>query len=83
MSKTIVHADDSASVRRWVAEQLADRNFRVVSVPDGEAALPLLQRQCVRRGQLTGAVQSWYQDLLEDRLNALRSFTGRRASSDG
>jgi len=52
-------------------------------VPDGEAALPLLQRQCVRRGQLTGAVQSWYQDLLEDRLNALRSFTGRRASSDG
>ena len=32
------------------------------------AVLPLLQRQCVRRGQLTGAVQSWYQDLLEDRL---------------
>jgi two-component system chemotaxis response regulator CheY len=43
MSKTIVHADDSASVRRWVAEQLADTNFRVVSVPDGEAALKLLR----------------------------------------
>src|SRR6266567_2114284 len=25
-------------------------------------------RQCVRRGQLTGQMQSWYQDLLEDRL---------------
>ena len=43
MSKTIVHADDSASVRRWVAEQLGDRDFRVVSVPDGEAALKLLR----------------------------------------
>src|SRR6478609_8427829 len=28
-------------------------------------------------------VQSWYQDLPEDRLNALRSFTGRRISPDG
>jgi two-component system chemotaxis response regulator CheY len=43
MSKTIVHADDSASVRRWVADQLSDMNFRVVSVPDGEAALKLLR----------------------------------------
>src|SRR5437879_3838783 len=25
-------------------------------------------------------MQSWYQDLLEDRLNALRSFAGRRVS---
>jgi hypothetical protein len=33
---------------------------------------PLPQRQCVRSGQLTGQVQSWYQDLPEDRLNALR-----------
>ncbi len=43
MSKTIVHADDSASVRRWVAEQLKDMNLRVVSVSDGEAALSLLR----------------------------------------
>jgi two-component system chemotaxis response regulator CheY len=43
MSKTIVHADDNATVRRWVAEQLSDMNFRVVSVPDGEAALKLLR----------------------------------------
>ena len=43
MSKTIVHADDSASVRRWVAEQLNDMNLRVVSVSDGEAALSLLR----------------------------------------
>src|SRR5271157_2571062 len=43
MSKTIVHADDSASVRRWVAEQLNDMDFRVVSVSDGEAALSLLR----------------------------------------
>ena len=26
------------------------------------------RRQCARRGQLTGRMQSWYQDLLEDRL---------------
>jgi len=43
MSKTIVHADDSASVRRWVAEQLNDMNLRVVSVSDGAAALSLLR----------------------------------------
>jgi hypothetical protein len=28
-------------------------------------------------------VQAWYQDLLEDRLNALRSFAGRRVSLNG
>src|SRR4051794_30462456 len=42
-SKTIVHADDSASVRRWVAEQLADLDCKVVSVSDGELALKLLR----------------------------------------
>jgi two-component system chemotaxis response regulator CheY len=41
-TKTIVHADDSASVRRWVAEQLSEMDLKVVSVPDGEAALKLL-----------------------------------------
>jgi hypothetical protein len=45
--------------------------------------LPLQPRQCVPRGQLTGQVQAWYQDLLEDRLNALRSFAGRRVSHNG
>jgi two-component system chemotaxis response regulator CheY len=43
MSKTIVHADDSASVRRWVAEQLSDPDLKVISVADGEAALRILQ----------------------------------------
>jgi two-component system, chemotaxis family, chemotaxis protein CheY len=43
MSKTIVHADDSASVRRWVAEQLSDMDVKVVSVADGEAALRILR----------------------------------------
>jgi two-component system, chemotaxis family, chemotaxis protein CheY len=43
MSKTIVHADDSASVRRWVAEQLSDPDLKVVSVADGEAALRVLK----------------------------------------
>jgi len=43
MSKTIVHADDSASVRRWVAEQLGDLDVKVVSVADGEAALRVLR----------------------------------------
>src|SRR5947209_8626219 len=42
-SKTIVHADDSASVRRWVAEQLADLDCKVVSVSDGELALKQLR----------------------------------------
>jgi two-component system chemotaxis response regulator CheY len=44
MSKTILHADDSASVRRWVAEQLSDMDVNVVSVADGEAALDVLRR---------------------------------------
>jgi two-component system chemotaxis response regulator CheY len=43
MSKTIVHADDSASVRRWVAEQLSGMDVKVVSVADGEAALHVLR----------------------------------------
>ena len=43
MSKTLVHADDSASVRRWVAEQLSDMDVKVVSVADGEAALHVLR----------------------------------------
>jgi two-component system chemotaxis response regulator CheY len=43
MSKTVVHADDSASVRLWVAQQLSDLDLKVVSVPDGEAALQLLR----------------------------------------
>jgi two-component system chemotaxis response regulator CheY len=43
MSKTILHADDSASVRRWVAEQLSDLNVKVVSVADGQAALQVLR----------------------------------------
>jgi protein-L-isoaspartate(D-aspartate) O-methyltransferase len=40
--------------------------------------LRLQPRQSVPRGQLTGQAQAWYQDLQEDRLNALRSFAGRR-----
>ena len=43
MTKTILHADDSASVRRWVSEQLSDMDVKVVSVADGEAALRVLQ----------------------------------------
>jgi two-component system chemotaxis response regulator CheY len=43
MSKTILHADDSASVRRWVAEQLSDMDVKVVSVADGAAALQILR----------------------------------------
>jgi two-component system chemotaxis response regulator CheY len=43
MSKTILHADDSASVRRWVAEQLSELDLKVVSVSDGEAALQVLR----------------------------------------
>ncbi len=44
MSKTVLHADDSASVRRWVAEQLGDLDLKVISVADGEAALQVLLR---------------------------------------
>jgi two-component system chemotaxis response regulator CheY len=43
MSKTVLHADDSASVRRWVAEQLAAMDLKVISVADGEAALEILK----------------------------------------
>jgi CheY-like chemotaxis protein len=43
-SKTVLHADDSAAVRRWVAEQLAELDVKVVSVSDGAAALEMLQR---------------------------------------
>ena len=38
MAKTILHADDSPSVRRWVAEQLRElEGVKVVSVADGKA----------------------------------------------
>lgn len=43
MNKTVVHADDSAAIRRWVAEQLGDLNLKVISVADGEAALEVLR----------------------------------------
>ncbi len=43
MSKTILHADDSAAIRRWVAEQLNDIDLKVVSVSDGAAALEVLR----------------------------------------
>ena len=43
MSKTVLHADDSAAVRRWVAEQLGEMNLKVISVADGEAALEVLR----------------------------------------
>ncbi len=44
MGKTILHADDSPSVRRWVAEQLADDELKVVSVADGDLALQAMQQ---------------------------------------
>ena len=43
MSKTIVHAEDSPSVRRWVAEALSELDAKVVSVNDGDAALHALR----------------------------------------
>ncbi len=43
MAKTILHADDSPSVRRWVAEQLDELGVKVVSVADGAIALQVLQ----------------------------------------
>jgi two-component system chemotaxis response regulator CheY len=43
MSKTVLHADDSAAVRRWVAEQLGEMDVKVISVADGEAALQILR----------------------------------------
>ena len=45
MGKTILHADDSPSVRRWVAEQLGDDELKVVSVADGDLTL-----QAIREG---------------------------------
>jgi two-component system chemotaxis response regulator CheY len=39
MGKTILHADDSPSIRRWVAEHLNDDEHKVVSVADGDLAL--------------------------------------------
>lgn len=45
MAKTILHADDSPSVRRWVAEQLNDSEVKVVSVTDGDVALRALQER--------------------------------------
>jgi two-component system chemotaxis response regulator CheY len=43
MGKTILHAEDSPSVRRWVAEQLSDPDVKVVSVADGAAALHVMR----------------------------------------
>lgn len=43
MSKTVLHADDSASVRLWVAEQLGGMDLKIISVADGEAALKVLR----------------------------------------
>jgi two-component system chemotaxis response regulator CheY len=43
MDKTIIHADDSPSVRRWVAEQLNELGVKVVSVSDGDAALQVMR----------------------------------------
>ncbi len=43
MAKTVLHADDSPSVRRWVAEQLHELGVKVVSVADGDAALEVLK----------------------------------------
>ena len=43
MSKTILHADDSPSVRRWVAEQLNELGVKVVSASDGDSALKILR----------------------------------------
>jgi len=43
MTKTVLHADDSGSVRRWVADQLAGMGLKVVSVADGDAALQYLK----------------------------------------
>jgi two-component system, chemotaxis family, chemotaxis protein CheY len=43
MSKTVLHADDSASIRLWVAEQLRGMDLEIISVADGEAALKVLR----------------------------------------
>ena len=43
MTKTILHADDSSAIRRWVAEQLNHWDVTVVSAADGKAALRVLR----------------------------------------
>lgn len=45
MSKTILHADDSSVMRRWVADQLSDPEIKVISVADGELALRALKEK--------------------------------------
>jgi two-component system, chemotaxis family, chemotaxis protein CheY len=45
MVKTILHADDSLPVRRWVAEHLSDDEVKVVSVADGDLALDALRKK--------------------------------------
>jgi two-component system chemotaxis response regulator CheY len=42
--RTVLHADDSPAVRRWVAEQLLDMGLTVLSVADGDEALAVLRR---------------------------------------
>jgi len=44
MGKTVLHADDSPSVRRWVAEHLNDQDVKVVSVANGDDALVALRK---------------------------------------
>lgn len=44
MPVTILHADDSPAVRRWVAEHLHDETTTVLSVADGQAALEVLEK---------------------------------------
>ncbi|HEV3166732.1 MAG TPA: response regulator [Isosphaeraceae bacterium] len=44
MAATILHADDSLAIRRWVAEHLNDTSIKVVSVADGQAALEALTK---------------------------------------
>ena len=45
-TKLVLQPDDSGTVRRWVAEQLAGMGLRVVSVADGQAALEYLRDGC-------------------------------------
>jgi two-component system chemotaxis response regulator CheY len=45
MGATILHADDSGAIRRWVAEHLSDATLKVVSVADGQAALEELKKK--------------------------------------
>ena len=43
MTRTVLHADDSGAVRRWIADQLAGMGLKVISVADGDAALQYLR----------------------------------------